>query len=39
MDDLCRQIEDLIATKEKEAANVAALEAKVNKAVVEVSEI
>ncbi|KAG8920677.1 E3 ubiquitin-protein ligase bre1, partial [Tulasnella sp. 417] len=38
MDDLCRQIEDLIATKEKEAANIAALEAKINKAVVEKSK-
>ncbi|KIO20339.1 hypothetical protein M407DRAFT_137986 [Tulasnella calospora MUT 4182] len=38
MDDLCRQIEDLIATKEKEAGNIAALEAKINKAVVEKSK-
>ncbi|KAG9043568.1 E3 ubiquitin-protein ligase bre1 [Tulasnella sp. UAMH 9824] len=38
MDDLCRQIEDLIGTKEKEAANIAALEAKINKAVVEKSK-
>lgn len=38
MDDLCRQIEDLIGTKEKEAASIAALEAKINKAVVEVSQ-
>ncbi|KAG8900343.1 hypothetical protein FRC00_013353 [Tulasnella sp. 408] len=38
MDDLCRQIEDLIGTKEKEAANIASLEAKINKAVVEKSK-
>ncbi|KAG8986046.1 Allantoicase, partial [Tulasnella sp. 427] len=38
MDDLCRQIEDLIGAKENEAVNVAMLEAKVNKAVVEKSK-
>jgi hypothetical protein len=38
MDDLCRQIEELIAMKEKTAFDSAAAEEKVNKAQVDVRD-